>query len=330
MKRMHVAGMHLLGRLSDRFNCCAEVKARAWAEAKEAWVELGLLAQTPTPQSATYQAQAFEVTLADGPARAFVYHSLSRDRKKEHTLPREIEPECKRRESLQNNVTGKTFRCAVDAEHGVALCQGTTPFRWLTVSTTVVPQEALVNHRGPPKEGALIETPPEYTIQFQVTEPLPEVIQAERKRRSRFVLGTSNLAFDAKTALQEDKGQDQNEHGFRWTKSSIHLGAFWLEKPERVASLGYVLWLALPFARFMRAVVRAELKDQPPLELPYRKVKRPSETVMLEAFRDLDLRRQSHETSTWHQRIAVLPYQRRLLEALDLPIDRGLVGEPPG
>ena len=82
MKRMHVAGMHWLGRLSDRFNCCAEVKARAWAEAKEAWVELGLLAQTPTPQSATYQAQAFEVTLADGPARAFVYHSLSRDRKK--------------------------------------------------------------------------------------------------------------------------------------------------------------------------------------------------------------------------------------------------------
>jgi hypothetical protein len=108
---------------------------------------------------------------------------------------------------------------------------------------------------------------------------------------------TSNLALDAKTTLQEDKGQDQNEHGFRWTKSPIHLGTVWLEKPERVAGLGYVLWLAL-------TIVRAELKDQPPLELPYRKVKRPSETVILEAFRDLDLRRQSNETSTWYQ----LPY----------------------
>ena len=204
-------------------------------------------------------------------------------------------------ESLQKKVTGKTFRCALDAEQAVALLQGSHPFRWLTASTTVVPQEALVKHRGTPKAGALIETRTEYTIQFQVTEPLPEAIQAERERRSSFILLTSNLALDAKTALQEYKGQDQNEHGFQWTKSPIHLGAFWLEKPERVVGLGYVLWLALQFARFMRAVVRAELKDQPLLELSYRQVKRPSEAVMLEAFRDLDLRRQSHETFTWYQ-----------------------------
>jgi len=330
IQRIRAAGMHWLGRLSARFNLCDEVKDQAWAERKEAWVELGPLAQTPTPKSATYQAQTFEVTFADGPARAFVYHSLSLDRKKEHTLQREIERERKRMESLQKKVTGKTFRSALDAEQAVTLLQGSQPFRWLTVSTTVVPQEALVKHRGRPKAGAPIETRTEYTITFQVTEPLPEAIQAERERRSSFVLATSNLALDAKTALQEYKGQDQNEHGFRWTKSPIHLGAFWLEKPERVAGLGYVLLLALQFARFMRAIVRAELKDQPPLELPYRKVKRPSEAVILEAFRDLDLRRQSNETSTWYQWTAVLPYQRRLLEALGMPIDRGLVWEPSG
>jgi len=80
----------------------------------------------------------------------------------------------------------------------------------------------------------------------------------------------------------------------------------------------------------MRAIVQAELKDQPPLELPYRTVKRPSEPVILEAFRDLDLRRQSNETFTWSHWIAVLPYQRRLLEALGMPIDRGLVWAPSG
>jgi hypothetical protein len=182
MKRIRAAGMHWLGRLSARFNWCDEVKDQAWAEAKEAWVELGPLAQTPTPKSATYQAQTFEVTFADGPARAFVYPSLSLDRKKEHTLQREIERERKRMESLQKNVTRKTFRCAVDAEQAVALYQGSAPFRWLTVSTTVVPQEALVKHRGRPKAGAPIETRTEYTITFQVTEPLPEAIQAERER----------------------------------------------------------------------------------------------------------------------------------------------------
>ena len=107
---------------------------------------------------ATYQAQTFEVTFADGPARAFVYHSQSLERKKEHTLQREMERERKRMESLQKKVTGKTFCSALDAEQAVALLQNGHPFHWLTVTTTVVPQESLVKHRGRPKAGALLET----------------------------------------------------------------------------------------------------------------------------------------------------------------------------
>ncbi len=98
------------------------------------------------------------------------------------------------------------------------------------------------------------------------------------------------------------------EQGFRWTKSPIQLGVFWLEKPARVTGLGYLLLLALQFARFMRAMVGAELKDQPALELPHRKVTRPSETFILDALRDLDIRLQSNETLTWYQGTAVLPY----------------------
>ena len=80
----------------------------------------------------------------------------------------------------------------------------------------------------------------------------------------------------------------------------------------------------------MRALVRDALHDQPPLELPYRTVRRPSETVILEALRDLDVRRQSNDTLTWYQWVAVLPYQRRLLDALEVPIDRGFVWDPSG
>jgi len=185
----------------------------------------------------------------------------------------------------------------------------------------VVPKEVPVKRRGRPKARALVETRTEYTVEFQATEPASERIQAERERRSIFILLTGNLALNARNT----KGQDQNAHGVRWMKSPIHLGAFWLEKPARVAGLGYLLLLALQFARFMRANCRAELKDQPPLELPYRKVKRPSETVILEAFHDLDLRRQSDKTLTWYQWTVMLPYQRRLLEALGIPIDRGLM-----
>jgi len=163
-----------------------------------------------------------------------------------------------------------------------------------------------------------------------VTNPDAEVVQAERQRRATWILLTSRMTLDAQTALDDYKGQHHNEHGFRWTKSPIHLGAFWLEKPERVAGLGYLLLLALQFARFMRAVVRAALQDPPPLELPYRRVTRPSDTVILEVLQSLDMRYQSDGAQCWYQWAAVRPYQRRILEALEIPIDHGFVWDASG
>ncbi len=56
-----------------------------------------------------------------------------------------------------------------------------------------------------------------------------------------------------------------------------------------------------------------------------------SETVILDALRDLDIRRQSNESLLWYQWTAVLPYQRRLLlDALGVPIDRGFIWDPSG
>jgi len=138
------------------------------------------------------------------------------------------------------------------------------------------------------------------------------------------------MPLDAQTALDDYTGQHHNDHAFRWTKSPIHLGAFWLAKPERVAGLGYLLLLALQFARFMRAVVRAALQDQPPLELPYRRVTRPSDTVILEVLPSLAMRYQSDGLQCGHQWAAVRLSQRRILEALDIPIDHGFVWDASG
>jgi len=80
--RIRAAGMHWLGLLSARFNLCKELKIQAWDQPKEAWVALGPMAQIPTAKSATYQVQTFDVTFCDEPARDFVYHSHSLDKKR--------------------------------------------------------------------------------------------------------------------------------------------------------------------------------------------------------------------------------------------------------
>ena len=328
--RIRAAHMDWLGRLSARFDLCKDLKTQAWAHPIETWQAIGSLAAASKPTSATYHAQTFEVTFAGQPARAFVYHSDALDRKKEHALQREVAREREQCTQLTKKLARQTFHEATDAEHAAVLLCDALGFRWLTVTPMVQEHTVPVPHRGRPKVGAVVETRTEYTVSFQVTEPIPKALQAERERRSTFILLTSKQTLDAKAALEQYKNQAHNEQGFRWTKSPIHLGAFWLEKPSRVAGLGYLLLLALQFARFMRALVRDALHDQPPLELPYRTVRRPSETVILEALRDLDVRRQSNDTLTWYQWVAVLPYQRRLLDALEVPIDRGFVWDPSG
>ena len=99
-----------------------------------------------------------------------------------------------------------------------------------------------VHRRGRPQAGTAPEPQQIYAVTLRVTNPTAEVIQVERQRRATWILLTSRMTLDAKTALDDYKGQQHNEHGFRWTQSLIHLGTFWWEKPERVAGLGY-LWL---------------------------------------------------------------------------------------
>jgi len=153
--------------------------------------------------------------------------------------------------------------------------------RWHSVTPTIAAQIVPIRTRD--RQKVTVGTEPatitQYTVQWHWTVPTADRVQHER--RSTFVLMSSAMTLDADTALREYKAQDQDEHGFRWMKSPIHLTAFFCEKPERVVGLGYVLLLALQIARFMRAVVRHVMVDHPSLELPdHRKIERPSETVI--------------------------------------------------
>ncbi|MCY0881548.1 MAG: transposase [Firmicutes bacterium] len=96
-----------------------------------------------------------------------------------------------------------------------------------------------------------------YRVNWEITPPSAAQIQSEREHRATFVLISNKQDFTPRTALQAYKRQDQDEHGFRWMKEPIHLTAFFLEKPERIVGLGYLLHLALQFSRFMRAMVRS-------------------------------------------------------------------------
>ena len=330
IQQIRQAGMAWLGRLPARFALCGDLKTQAWAQKPEAWDSLGSVATSDKSPASVYQVQTFDVPFLGEPARAFVYHSSALAKKKEYGLQREIAKDRARYDRLHKKLARQTFPTVQEAEQAAAQALATIPPQWCSVQPTITEQQVPVRHRGRPKAGMTPDSVSVYGVTLQVTDPSAAVIQAERQRRATWILLTSRMTLDARTALLDYKGQQHNEHGFRWTKSPLQLGAFWLEKPARVAGLGYLLLLALQFARFMRAVVRSAFRDQPPLELPYRRVTRPSDTVILEILHDLDMRHQSDGVQWWYQWTAVRPYERRVLDALGIPIDHGFIWDPSG
>ena len=85
--RVASMGMDWLGRLPASYRLTKQLKEQAWADSGT-WAEVGVL--SPKRGAARYRAQTFDVVLYDQPTRAFVYHSDALDKKKEHTLQREI------------------------------------------------------------------------------------------------------------------------------------------------------------------------------------------------------------------------------------------------
>ena len=86
--------------------------------------------------------------------------------------------------------------------------------------------------------------------------------------------------------------------------------------------------LALQLSRFVRALVRQALKDQPPLEIPHRRVEQPSDAVILDALRNLWILRKQDAADVWFQWGHVPAYVRRILEALWIPVARRFVWDP--
>ena len=225
-------------------------------------------------------------------------------------------------EKRAKKLAKQVFHCRADAETASAEQLRLAPIRWHAVTPTITEQVIVRRPRGRQKAGVEPTSITQYTVEWHWTAPSAERIQQARERESSFILVTSDRTCDAATALREYKAQDQNEHGFRWMKAPVHLTAFFLEKPERVVGLGYVLLLALQFARFMRAVVRHAMVDQPPVDLPDgRHIAQPSERVILDTLRTLWVEQRSHGSITWYQWTHVQPHARRILDMLQVPIE---------
>jgi len=157
IQRIRTAGMSWLGRLPARFGLCGELKTRAWEQNWEAW-KLLRSGAAPSETASVYHVQTFDVTFLEEPARAFVFHSSALDKKKEHSLQRDIAKDRARYDALNKKLARQTFATADAAVREASQLLESMASVWHTAKPVVEEQTTLVRRRGRPKAGTSPDT----------------------------------------------------------------------------------------------------------------------------------------------------------------------------
>lgn len=245
LAKANTAGMGILSRLPETFAAGASVKHKAFAD--DNWQDIGRVAVRR--QASSYQASEQEAEVDGVRYRLVVYRSSHLEKRKEHSLKRDLEKERAALADKAREMFQGPFTCREDAEaRGHA---------WLKLGASALhPMSFVIREeqvrdkrptRGRPKKGDQPTYHTDYRVDATIGDPRADLVEKERQRRSAFVLittiGRDRMA--ARALLQEYKQQGSIERRFAFMKDREIVDSFFLKKPERVEALGYVLLMVV-------------------------------------------------------------------------------------
>jgi transposase len=188
-----------------------------------------------------------------------VVDSKERKASKEKTFDRNVEKLfCK----AQKEVTslGKViFVCEADARRAADRWLIKNPyFVFKTLSIGTISKRAN-GKRGRPKNGEVMETG--YFIKAEV-ERNEEAIAKDRAKLGRFVLASNDIHLDGEEMLDNYKGQNVIERGFRFLKDkSFRIAEVYLKKESRIDALSMIMVLSLLIYSIAEWMIRLRLKE---------------------------------------------------------------------
>jgi len=156
----------------------------------------------------------------------------------------------------------RIFACLDDAERERALLQTKRLLKANFHEVTIVPK--LVEKKRPGRPSLdpsknLTTTEYQLCITYQRDEAL---IQERIRMESTFVLVSNDLNLSAEAMLLEYKTQSSVEKRFQQLKNPHFVNSLFLDKPERVEALAYLVLLTIMMLSVMEQVVRKGLKEE--------------------------------------------------------------------
>ena len=173
-----------------------------------------------------------------------VYHSQSAAKREEATLKKNLDKEQVRAEKALKKLGRQHFHCRQDAEQ--AAQQWQQQWKWHGLTQLKIQEHKKYGQAGKPAPGTPATL--SYTIEAEL-QVQQSSFDAEVFKRSLFILATNqqvNGTAEEQQLLSVYKEQHSVERGFRFIKDpSIVASSFFVQKPERVAALAFVMTCCL-------------------------------------------------------------------------------------
>ncbi len=177
--------------------------------------------------------------------RWFVVESQARKTADLKQLEKTLAKATKHAQSQLQQLSRQSFACEADAL--AALKQFAQTLVWHQLEGIEVKQTAHYENRGKPKS----DTPPsQITYHPHACLTLNStIVESHQQRAGRFILATNVLEVEQLSepeALEEYKGQQGNERGFRFLKDPLFFASsVFLKSPERIMALAMIMGLCL-------------------------------------------------------------------------------------
>lgn len=277
----HLADEHIdfISRLPGRFDIEKELKKKANLE--NDWKDIGKISKEKN--AASYKVWDTASDIEGRIYRFIAVYSDHKDKRKIRALDKAVNNECNKNMKRFEKLSKRPFACKKDAEIEMKNFQKkhSPKFHQIDWKIEVKEEKMKRKKRGRPKKNE--------TIRFQINYYLSGSLRldddayvTERELCGQYVLITSlkdSKKEPAKTILEKYKGQYYVERIFKFIKDPSWVGSFCLNKPERIAALGYVLFIAAIIYTLWERRVRMALdnEDVEPIDgLNRQKTKRPT------------------------------------------------------
>jgi len=215
-----------------------------------------------------------------------ICYSVSLEATKVKTIEKQVKKEKESIEKLFKTYNKRAFACNEDAEKEIIQLKGKklNKTKYHDIEIIIETKEKKKPGRQP-KDSSKVKNIIEYYLSVKIVENKMN-IQKQFEEACCFVLCSNDLNITAENLLREYKTQSSVEKKFQQVKSPHFVNALYLDRPERIEALTYLILISMMLLSVAEYVVRREMKAKGDKILGPGKVKmtQPTLWAILEVF----------------------------------------------